>query len=247
MLSKALLKDVKALHNPKFRQMYDNFIAEGEKVCKELLEHRKFEINKIFVTQGFNSFDLPSHLAKHTYVISEKEMDQISALKTPTNILLVLKIQEDFVEIPKGRTTKIIYLDGVQDPGNLGTIIRIADWFGIDFIIRSPKCADFFNPKTIQATMGSIANVGIGTSSLENLKSLNIPIWGTSMAGEDLIHCQMPTSCILVMGSEGSGISAENQKLIDFWVTIQGSTNKLAESLNVSIATGIICAKWFNY
>jgi TrmH family RNA methyltransferase len=244
MHTKAQLQEVKSLHQPKFRQMYDNFIAEGDKVCTELIKRRQYEIKMIFSTTENVRFRIPTDLHDKLFIISSKEMSQISALKTPSELFLVLAMPKANIEGGKIEFKKAIFLDGVQDPGNVGTIIRIADWFGIDTVIRSQQCADFYNPKTVQATMGSLANVKLFTAELSAIVSSEITVVGTDMNGQDINGYNLPTKAILVMGSEGSGISAENRGLVTEWVKISGSQSRLADSLNVGIATGIICSRW---
>lgn len=244
MHTKALLQEVKSLHQPKFRQMYDNFIAEGEKVCLELLKHRRYEVKMIFTTSDSNVKIVPENLLHIHYPITSKEMSQISALVTPTNILVVLAQGSNNNISQQIDFSKAIYLDGVQDPGNVGTIIRIADWFGIDAVIRSVQSADFYNPKTVQATMGSIANVKLFTADLGSLISKNFAFIGTDMQGKDINSYSLPKEGIIVMGSEGKGISPENKEHITDWIKIPGVDTRIADSLNVGIATGIICSKW---
>ncbi|MBK7632930.1 MAG: RNA methyltransferase [Saprospiraceae bacterium] len=177
-------------------------------------------------------------------IISTKEMEQISTLKTPSDIFLLLDKREDDTNILLNDHISAIYLDGVQDPGNVGTIIRTADWFGIDMIIRSEESADFFNPKVVQASMGSMANLLLTTADYKKISSFKRPMYGTYIEGKDLQTTVIEEFAILVMGSEGKGISAEMDNWIQHKITIGGAKNKLAESLNVSVAAGIICAHW---
>ena len=246
MISKARLKDIKALHQPKFRQIYNKFIAEGDKVCIEFLKNKKFSIDQILITSGNEKkyLDFLSYGTVEPDIISTKEMEQISTLKTPSDIFLLLDKREDDTNILLNDHISAIYLDGVQDPGNVGTIIRTADWFGIDMIIRSEESADFFNPKVVQASMGSMANLLLTTADYKKISSFKRPMYGTYMEGKDLQTTVIEEYAILVMGSEGRGISAEMDKWIQHKITIGGAKNKLAESLNVSVAAGIICAHW---
>ncbi len=246
MISKAQIKDIRALHLPKFRQIYNKFIAEGEKVCIEMLKKQKYAISNIYITQGndqkFSPF-IREYLDIVT-IVSEKDMVQMSALKTASTILLLLNKSEEVINLLSTVTKSAIYLDGVQDPGNVGTIIRIADWFGIDMVIRSEDSADFFNPKVVQATMGSMVNVDLATSSLESTLTYKRKIYGTFMHGQALAETKIDHNGILIMGSEGKGIHPEHEKFINERITIPGVMTKVADSLNVSIATGIICSSW---
>lgn len=248
MISKARLKDIKALHQPKFRQIYNKFIAEGDKVCSEFLKNKKFNVDQILITSGNEKkyIDFLPYGVIEPDIISAKEMEQISMLKTPSDIFLLLEKKEDDANILLNENISAIYLDGVQDPGNVGTIIRIADWFGIDMIIRSGDSADFFSPKVVQASMGSMAKILINTADIVQISSFKKPMYGTYMEGADFQTIQIASGAILVLGSEGKGISAEASKYIHHKITIRGDKNKLAESLNVSVAAGIICAHWKN-
>ncbi len=246
MISKAKIKDIKALHLSKFRQIYNKFIAEGDKVCIELIKNTKYNINQVFITQGYEG-KYSKYLKDTTAeieIISPKEMEQISLLKTPSDIFLLLEIKEDNTNDLLKPESSVIYLDGVQDPGNVGTIIRIADWFGIDAVVRSEDSADFFNPKVVQASMGSMVNVKLVTSDLQQTITKEKSVYGTFMNGISIKDVEIPKGSILVMGSEGRGISPQNEKLINHKITILGSSNKIAESLNVAVATSIICAAW---
>lgn len=246
MISKARLKDIKALHQSKFRQIYNKFIAEGDKVCGELVKNKKFNVEQILITAGHEKqyTDLLKYTTVEPDIISSKEMEQISTLKTPSDIFLLLEKKEDDINILLNNNIAAIYLDGVQDPGNVGTIIRTADWFGIDMVIRSEDSADFFSPKVVQASMGSMSNLLLTSADNQKISSFKRPMYGTYMEGKDLQTTVIEENAILVMGSEGRGISAEMNKWIQHKITIGGAKNKLAESLNVSVAAGIICAHW---
>jgi TrmH family RNA methyltransferase len=246
LISKARIKDIKALHLPKFRQIYNKFIAEGDKVCVELIKNPKYTINQVLITQGHEDKykNLLNDQTADIEFITSKEMGQISLLKTPSDILLLLDSKEDDDKELLKKETSIIYLDGVQDPGNVGTIIRMADWFGIDAVVRSEDSADFFNPKVVQSTMGSMVNVHLVTTPLHSLTNKNKQIFGTFMDGKNINDVTIDKGSILVMGSEGKGISQQNIPFIEHHITIPGDANKVAESLNVAVATGIICAAW---
>jgi RNA methyltransferase, TrmH family len=228
---------------PKFRQMYNKFVAEGDKVCQEFFNSNKYPIEAIYITPEYSTHAILPSLQSICQVISHAEMAQISSLKTPSPLLIVLRKpqSEDFDgQLP----ARAIYLDGIQDPGNLGTIIRVADWFGIDTVIRSAETTDFYNPKTVQATMGSIVNVKLFSSSIAEISSWQLPLIGTDMNGEILTTFKLPSQGILIMGSEGKGMADEVKSHLSSTISIPGNANKIAESLNVAIATGIICSHW---
>jgi len=169
------IKFVKSLHQRKFRQKYNNFIAEGDKIAQEILQNSIYNISNVFATQDW--IDRNSTLVepcKHLVVeTSNSEMSKISNFKTASPVLIVLEKKSEKVNYDIFNEGHAIYLDDVQDPGNLGTIIRIADWFGVKSIIRSKGCADYYNPKVIQSTMGSFINIGLYTEDFDLLKSKN--------------------------------------------------------------------------
>lgn len=246
MISKALIQDIKALHQPKFRQIYNKFIAEGEKVCTEFLKSSKYKIEKVFISN--NALPKYQHLLKDKTAeiiqVTSKEMEQISSFKTPSDILLLLERMEIDDNILLNEDTSAIYLDGIQDPGNVGTIIRLADWFGIDAVIRSGESADFFNPKVIQSSMGSMVNVDLFSADYTKIIECGKKLYGTFMTGHDIFNTTMEQNAIIVLGSEGKGISPELSSHIDVKVTIPGNQSKVAESLNVAVAAGILCSVW---
>lgn len=246
MISKAKIKDVRSLHLQKFRQIYNKFIVEGGKACTEFIKTGKFKIEDIFIMEnslqkyqninGFNDY--------HLNIVSGREMEQISTLKTPADILIVAVKTEESIEIMKNSNFSAIYMDDVQDPGNVGTIIRIADWFGIEVVLRSSGTADFFNPKVVQATMGSMVNVNLITAELSELTKYNRTIYGTYMDGSTLFNESIESNAIIVMGNEGNGISTVNEKFIHKQISIPGADHRIADSLNVAISAGIICSYW---
>ncbi len=246
MVSKQKIKDIKSLQQPKFRQIYNKFVAESDKVAIEFIKNPKYSIEELFITHASEEkykqllADYPSPLL----YVSEKEMSMMSGLKTPSDILLLLKKSEDTLNDKINLPSKALYLDGVQDPGNVGTIIRIADWFGISMVIRSNDSADFFNPKVVQSTMGSMCNVSLLTAELSECVNLYPNIIGTFMQGDDINLLKEISQGLLVMGSEGKGIRPSNIPLISKRVTIAGDKNRIADSLNVAVATGILCANW---
>jgi len=239
------IKHIKSLHQSKFRQKYNNFIAEGDKIAEEILQNSIYKIEGIFATDKWienNDQFIRTHQNLLTG-ISQAEMGKISALKTPTNVLLVLKKLEETINYKLMNLGHAIYLDNVQDPGNVGTIIRIADWFGIKTVIRSSGSADFYNPKVIQATMGSFLNVNMYTEEFENLGDVSHQSVGAIMNGKSLNEFDWPSRTLLVMGNEGKGIRGVIQNKLDHFVAIPGDESRLADSLNVSIAAGVLCSR----
>jgi TrmH family RNA methyltransferase len=238
MVSKNQIKRITGLHQKKFRNEQQLFIAEGFKVIQELfLSH--YEI------QEFYSTDITLQLNNEVKpeIISEADLKKISCLKTPNSCLAVFKISPSKPIKFDGLT---LVLDDIRDPGNLGTIIRLCDWFGIEQLVCSEETAEVYNPKVIQATMGSIGRVNVIYTSLTNfLQKTNQPIYGAFMDGDIVYEAQLPSNAVLIMGNEANGVSAEIEALIQKKITIPrfGKLQK-TESLNVATATAILLSEF---
>ncbi len=236
MVSKNQKKLIKSLHQKKYRKQHNLFVAEGKKVIHELLE-ADIELHSVFTTDSLE-FHTDS---KKSFEITEEELKNISFLTTPQTALAVFYIPE-----PKTVVTNnlILALDDVRDPGNLGTIIRLCDWFGITDLICSEHTVDCYNPKVIQATMGSITRVNIVyTQLVDYLKNQkdDVFVFGTFMEGANIHQQQLSEQGIIVMGNEANGISGEIETLITHRITIpRFGVTKETESLNVATATAII-------
>ena len=238
MLSKNQIKLITSLQQKKQRFVNQLFFAEGIKVIQELVESN-FELVHLYTTQ--NDFKEVSQDKKT--LISENELKKISALATQNSCLGVFRIQADKKIIESGL---ILALDSIRDPGNLGTILRLCDWFGIDQIVCSKDAVDIYNPKVVQATMGSIARVNVNYIDLENfIGQTQLPVFGTFMQGNIIYKTDLPQEGIIVMGNEANGISPELEKLIQNRLTIPrfGSLQK-TESLNVATATAIVLGEF---
>lgn len=247
MVSKNDIKRIKQLEQKKYRQREGLFVAEGPKVVGDLLRCG-YQPTILFATSEWNDksafFDTKhSGNQLRTEIITNEELQKLSFLQHPQQVLAVFPIPQQSFPEPKGLC---LALDGVQDPGNLGTIIRIADWFGIKNIYCSTDSADAWNPKVIQATMGSIARVNIYYCDLSIiLCQTTLPVYGTLLDGNDLYQEELSTEGIIVMGNEGNGISLPIRKLINKKLLIPSySHDDTAESLNVAIATAITCAEF---
>ncbi len=234
-ITKNQLKHIRLLRQKKYRQQYGEFVVEGEKNVDELI-NSNLKINHLFATNDWEN----SQQFAEAISLSNKELTQISNLSTPNKVIAIAKIPEfdfDLKELNKGLT---LVLDKINDPGNLGTIIRSADWFGVKHIICSPDSVDCYNPKVVQSTKGSIANVQIHYLDLnEILTKTDVPIYGAAMEGKKITKdFSFANPSILLMGSESHGISTELENLLNHKITIpkQGK----AESLNVAIATSIL-------
>lgn len=238
-LSKNMIKWIHSLQIKKVRENEGYFIVEGEKMVLELLEQKKLYTKFIVST---NSFEV-NKLGIEQYIVSEKIFNQVSKLKTPNKVLAVVKIPE--IKVPEVKQL-VIALDNIQDPGNMGTIMRIADWFGIKDIICSTNTVDCFNPKVVQASMGAIFRVNVHYCNLTSyLAKQNIPIYGAFLEGKKIYHLDLSAKIpsILVMGNEGNGISDEIKELVTQQITIPKFGK--AESLNVGIASGILVSEFF--
>ncbi len=238
MVSKNQIKLIKSLQQKKYRLANSLFIAEGVKVIQELLQSN-FELEHLFITENIFTAIKPE---KKT-VVTEDDLKKISALSTASTCLAVFKIPND----PETETSGLIVaLDDIRDPGNLGTIIRLCDWFGIRQIWCSKETVDVYNPKVIQATMGSIARVNISYVDLnESISKSKLPVFGTFMDGENVYNQKLPTAGILVLGNEANGISKDLEKVITNRIAIPrfGDIQK-TESLNVATATAIFLSEF---
>jgi TrmH family RNA methyltransferase len=238
MLSKNQIKLITSLQQKKYRKQHQLFFAEGVKVIEELLRS-KYELQTIFVTEPLD-FKVATD---KIHTISPAELKKISALTTPNTCLAVFKIPTENFSLKEGL---LVALDDVRDPGNLGTIIRLCDWFGVEQLICSPETVDIYNPKVVQATMGSIGRVTIlYTDLVPFLKSISLPIFGTFMDGENIYKQDLPSNAILIMGNEANGISDEVAQCITSKLAIPrfGQLQE-TESLNVATATAIILSEF---
>lgn len=248
-ISRNLIKYIKQLEQKKHRLREGVFVAEGPKVVGDLIE-AGFRPAQLFATgEWLDKHRQEASLAATMEVVSTEELKRLSFLQHPQQVLAVFPLKphaptkhnDDSCDtLPE----LILALDGIQDPGNLGTIIRIADWFGIHRIVCSPTTADAWSPKVVQATMGSLARVDVTYTSLtEFLCCSNLPVCGTLLDGNDIYSEELPRSAIIVMGNEGNGISAEVRSLLTKKLLIP-QFGPGAESLNVAIATAITCSEF---
>jgi len=246
MISKNQIKFIRQLEMKKYRNRERLFVAEGPKVVGDLL--RKYGAKAIYATEEWSpSADVSLSLVEW---ITDDELHRISFLQHPQQVLALFPIPESDSSLALSHLTSSLSLalDGIQDPGNLGTIIRIADWFGIDTIYCSEDTADAYNPKVVQATMGSLARVSIIYISLESLLDNlpdDFPVYGTILDGDDIYQQPLSQNGIIVMGNEGNGISQEIRTKVNRRLLIpRFRTGDSAESLNVAIATAITCSEF---
>jgi RNA methyltransferase, TrmH family len=242
MISKAQIAHIRSLHQKKFRKETQFFIAEGTKSVLELMRS-DMEIEAVFATQDWVLRNNPA--AFETQVVSEAELSRITSLVTAQDVLALVRIPQYKPDITELQKEWVLCLDGIRDPGNLGTMIRLADWFGIRHILCSEDTAEVWNPKVIQASMGSISRVKTYELNIEEfLPQLNSKIYGSFLEGKSIYETPYPSSGVLVIGNEANGIRPELAGLINEQITIPSySGTSGAESLNAAIATAIICAE----
>jgi TrmH family RNA methyltransferase len=235
MLSKNEIKYIQSLSQKKYRDELNLFIAEGPKIVSELAALIPQQFEAIYATAEWgrpNVFNQSLPL----FEISKSELERISELKTPNQVLAILK------KFPSRRPEAsrfTLYLDAIQDPGNFGTILRIADWFGVHDIVCAPGCADLYNPKVVQSTMASIARVNVYYDEEESwLEEQVVPVYAATLLGEPLEQTAKTEKGILIIGNESKGISGKILQQATKQVTIKKRGQ--AESLNAAVATGII-------
>jgi len=236
-LSKNQLKLITSLQQKKYRTLNNLFIAEGTKVVNEFL-NSNFELEHLFCVDSL----LFKNIENRTQ-ISELELKKISSLKTPNNVLAIFKIPEKSTLVNDGF---IVALDGINDPGNLGTIIRLCDWFGVDQLICSSNTVDCYNSKVVQASMGSLTRVSIIYTNLETyLENSSLPKYASLMEGENVYKSELPKNAVLVMGNEANGISKTILNLLSKTISIPrfGEVQE-TESLNVATATAILLSEF---
>jgi TrmH family RNA methyltransferase len=239
----ALEKYVRSLHQAKFRKKYNNFIAEGDKICKEFVINKSLNIEHLIATSAWlgENKTLLSDIPYKIVEATEKNMSKISGFRNPSDVLMVLQKLNYSLDVEEIAKCNAIYLDDVQDPGNVGNIIRIAAWFGFSAVIRSAGSADFYNPKVVQSSMGTLTKIGLHTMDAEDLRKIGVSIYGADMSGKNIFDVESVPAGILVIGNEGKGLQASIKAILSktFKIPSFGSV----ESLNAAVACGILCAE----
>jgi len=241
MLSKAQIKLIRSLHNKKFREETGMFIAEGKRLVEDIAAS-SIKIEHIYATTRYNG-DL-KHIS-----ITEDDLAEISALTAPQAIIALCRVPEVTGKLPDLKESMAIALDDIRDPGNLGTIIRIADWFGITNIFCSDESVEAYNPKTVQATMGSIARVNLFYVDLKEVlaryKNEGVPIYGAMLDGNNVYNEALTHNGILVIGNEANGISEGVARCVTNSVCIPSyAVQQGPESLNAAVAAAVLCAEF---
>jgi RNA methyltransferase, TrmH family len=243
MLTKAEITRLRSLHEKKHREALGLFVVEGEKVIRELAA-AGVRFAEVYATEGTEPPSLtrvsdPSRPPSLKWVTAA-EMERISHFPTPSPLLAVGPLERRPVEAAELNRGLTLALDGVQDAGNVGTLLRIADWFKLDRVVLSPDCADLFSQKVINASMGSFARVAVHTAALAPLLSgLTAPVFGCDLGGDDVHYLEPTPNAVIVIGSEGRGLSAEVRACIRHFITIPRYGS--AESLNAGVAAAIVC------
>lgn len=246
-LTKNRIKYIQSLKDKKSRDQHKTFVAEGDKMVSELLALMDCQL-LLATTEFLTDRDLHASNIEQLIKVSKNEIEKVSLQKNPQQALAVF-YQPRFVIDTKNISTQLsLALDGIQDPGNLGTIIRLADWYGIENIYCSKDTVDAFNPKVVQATMGALARVKVHYIDLVDfLKTLSdCPVYGTFLDGTNMYEKTLSASGIIVMGNEGNGIRADVEKMITdkLFIPNYPPDRNTSESLNVAVATAIICSEF---
>lgn len=245
MLSKNKIKFIKSLENKKFRDESACFLAEGNKLVNDILAFFDCELLLAKATWLATQGDVK---AKELLIVEDEDIAKASLLKTPQDVIAVFRKRENVFSKDDLRNELTLILDGIQDPGNLGTIIRLADWFGIKHIVCSEDTVDVYNTKTVQATMGALARVKVFYASLpEMIDSMKeIPVYGTFLDGDNLYKCELSHNGLIIMGNEGKGIRQElvNRVNSRLYIPNYPPDSESTESLNVAVATAVVCAEF---
>ena len=247
MLSKNTLKLITSLEQKKYRKESGLFVAEGGKTVNDLIDCGLVAEKVIATREWLDTHTL--HGSHNVIEVTEEELRRASFLRAPQGVLALFRQPSHTLDHEAPTKRLCLALDNVQDPGNLGTIVRLADWFGIEEVYCSTGCADIYNPKCIQATMGAVGRVKVFYTEVPEFLSKikdNAPVYGTFLDGEDLYDKQLGTNGIILMGNEGNGISKECAQHVNerLFIPNYPTGRETSESLNVSTATAIICGEF---
>ncbi|MDR1171514.1 MAG: RNA methyltransferase [Bacteroidales bacterium] len=248
-LGKSLVKLIRSLEQKKYRTQHGLFVVEGDKTVREILES-PLTVEYLLAKPAWLE-QQPAVKTNHIIEVSDKELSQVSFLKTPNQAMALVRIPQyplDMAELTAGLS---LYLDQVQDPGNLGTIIRLADWFGIRHVLCGEGCADPFSPKTVQSTMGALIRVKTYPANVaffDRLKASipDFPVYGTFLNGKNIYETPLLSKAMIVMGNESKGIGDEAAQYVNRRLLIPSypSGAPTSESLNVATAAAIVCAEF---
>lgn len=243
------LKYFKSLQERKHRQKYHNFIVEGVKLASEVFnaDAQRIEV-VVAVPEWLDANTHLLHKAESVIAVAEGELKKISQLSTPNQVFMVMKQPAFTFDDKITLTSPVLYLDDIRDPGNLGTILRIADWFGIPWVFCSPESVEAYNPKVIQSSMGAFLRVNCMEMEFEllSVQMPHLPIYGTVLEGKPIVETPLLSPSIIVIGNESRGISAAIQEKLTHRISINKGPNGGAESLNAAVATGIVVNHFIN-
>lgn len=249
-LSQSIRKTIKSLHRSQGRRLNGLFMAQGVKCVQDTIEH--FELQWLLATQTWIEQHpiVASSYNEKLMKVTMRDLDSLSTLDSTPPVIAVYKIPKEADTMPDAAANLVLALDGIQDPGNLGTILRLANWMGIRHIIAGEGTVDLYNPKVVQATMGSISRVSVHyvclPDTLEIYRRENIPVYGTFLEGENIYKSALTSAGVIIMGNEGHGISDKVKKQVSHKLYIPPFPDDSipAESLNVSIATAIVVSQF---
>jgi len=246
MLSHNQLKHLRSLSVKKYRQEHGQFLVEGDKMVLELLGQSQINIHAIFALESWieKNTRFLRQVSDKIFPVTEPELAKISALTTPNQVLAVANRPNIPCDLQLVKSNLCFYLDGIQDPGNMGSILRVADWFGFPAVYCSPDCVDVLSPKVVQSSMGAIFRVQSWELELTELlkEASGISVAGAVLDGKNVFELELPTQGLLVIGNEGRGISSKNESLLTIRISIPRHPSGGAESLNAAVAAGILAA-----
>lgn len=244
MISKNQIKQVKSLHLKKFREQNKLFIAEGVKIAEEILKYRREIIHEIYVTEEYYSKNRALISGKY-FIINQSELEKISTLSTPNQILIICHYFPTEINFTDPSKHFTLYLDNIRDPGNMGTLLRTADWFGMSEIFASEQSIEIYNTKTIQAAMGAFLRVKVHYLPIQKIiEKYKFPVYGAVLNGKN-IYSEKLKHGLIVIGNEANGISNEVLNCIDNPITIPSANSNHTESLNAAVAASIICSEFY--
>jgi len=245
-LSKARIKIIQSLQHKKFRLKYDKFIVEGLKITRELLSGHPELVEGVYVSNPDYQAILAESIDPELLCqITPQQMHQVSQMSTPPGVLAICRLPGESPLPAEINGLRIFYLDAIRDPGNLGTILRIADWFGLDFVMMSPDCVDVYNHKVLQSSMGSALRVKSCTLDVVGLMAKGGgKIYACDADGKDIFKIEAPRDGIIVLGNESLGVSGEISHQVKDVFAIPGYFSLGAESLNVASAAAVVAAWW---
>lgn len=246
MISQNQIKHLRSLGIKKHRLEHGQFLIEGDKMVAELLGQSHIDVSGLFALESWveKNARFLRMVSGKVYTVSEAELAKISSLSTPNQVLALANIPLETCNSQLATSNLCFYLDGIQDPGNMGSILRIADWFGMPAVYCSPDCVDVYSPKVVQASMGALFRVRTWEVELSEIlrETSNLPVAGAVLDGKNVFEEKLPQNGLIVIGNEGRGISSHVAGLLTHRISIPRHPDGGAESLNAAVAAGILAA-----